>query len=37
MHCWPEFVRLFMWGGTPEGAIFMIGLGVVGGLAIGWY
>ena len=33
--CWHQLVQLFWWGGTPEGAVFIIELGVVGGLVTG--
>ena len=33
--CWHQFVQLFWWAGTPKGAVFMIGIGVVSGLIIG--
>jgi hypothetical protein len=36
MRCgWHQFVQLFWWSGTPEGTVFMLGLGVVGGVTIG--
>ncbi len=32
---WDQLGRFLEWGGSPEGAVFILGLGVVGGLATG--
>ena len=32
---WHQFVQFFWWGGTPEGAVFIVGLGAVGGVVTG--
>ena len=32
---WHQFVQLFWWAGTTKGTVYVLGLGVVGGLGIG--
>jgi hypothetical protein len=32
---WHQLSRFFWWGGSPEGAIFIVGLGAVGGVVTG--
>jgi hypothetical protein len=33
--CWRQLGQFLSWGGTPEGAIFIVGLGAVGGVVTG--
>jgi hypothetical protein len=33
--CWHQLGQFLWWGGTPEGAIFIVGLGAVGGVVTG--
>jgi hypothetical protein len=36
MRCWwHQFEQFLWWGGTPEGAVFILGMSVVAGLNIG--
>jgi len=34
-YWWHQFVCFFWWGGTFEGAVFILGMSVVGGLITG--
>ena len=33
--CWPQLGRFLRWGGSPEGAVFIVGLGAMGGVITG--
>jgi len=33
--CWHQLAQFLWWGGTPEGAMFIVGLGAAGGVVTG--